>query len=38
MQRWLSFHSYNAPQLSDYYYLKLCNEIYDLLRDDDFPD
>ncbi len=38
MQRWLSFHSYNAPQLSDYYYLKLCNEIYNLLRDDDFPD
>ena len=38
MQRWLSFHSYNAPLQSDYYYLKLCNEIYNMLRDDDFPD
>ncbi len=38
MQRWLSFHFYNASQQSDYYYLKLCNEIYNRLRDDDFPD
>lgn len=38
MQRWLSFHFYNAPLQSDYYYLKLCNEIYNVLRDDDFPD
>jgi hypothetical protein len=38
MQRWLSFHFYNAPLQSDYYYLKLCNEIYNMLRDDNFPD
>ena len=38
MQRWLSFHFYSTPLQSDYYYLKLCNEIYNMLRDDDFPD
>ena len=38
MQRWLSFHFYNAPQQSDFYYLKICNEIYSMLRDDVFPD
>jgi hypothetical protein len=38
MQRRLSFHFYNAPLQSDYYYLKLCNEIYNIIRDDDFPD
>jgi hypothetical protein len=38
MQRWLSFHFYKAPQQSDYYYLKLCNEIYNIIREDDFPD
>jgi len=37
MQRWLAFHPYGAPQQSDFYYLKLCNEIYDLLRGNDFP-
>ena len=37
MQRWLAFHHYPSPQQSDFYYLKLCNEIYGLLRDDDFP-
>ena len=38
MQRWLSFHHYSSPQQSDFYYLKLCNEIYKTLEDDDFPD
>lgn len=38
MQRWLSFHSYSAPQQSDFYYLKLCNEIYTMLENEDFPD
>lgn len=37
MQRWLSFHPYPAPQQSDYYYLKLCNEIYKVLEYGDFP-
>jgi hypothetical protein len=38
MQRWLGFHPYDTPQQSDFYYLKLCNEIFELLRDEDFPD
>ena len=38
MQRWLSFHHYSAPQQSDFYYLKLCNEIFSMLEEDDFPD
>jgi hypothetical protein len=38
MQWWLSFHYYSAPLQSDYYYLEICNEIYSILRDDDFPD
>ena len=38
MKRWLSFHFYNAPQQSDFYYLKLCNEIFSMLEEDDFPD
>jgi len=38
MQRWLSFHPYEAPHQSDYYYLKLCNEIYKVLEYDVFPD
>jgi hypothetical protein len=38
MQRWLSFHPYPAPQQSDYYYLKLCNEIYKVLEYGEFPD
>ena len=38
MQRWLSFHPYNRAQHCDYYYLKLCNEVYDLFLDEDFPD
>jgi len=38
MKRWLSFHHYSSPQQSDFYYLKLCNEIYKMLEDDDFPD
>jgi hypothetical protein len=38
MQRWLSFHPYEMPHQSDYYYLKLCNEIYKVLEYDEFPD
>ncbi|KKK97483.1 hypothetical protein LCGC14_2652320, partial [marine sediment metagenome] len=38
MQKWLSFHHYSSPQQSDFYYLKLCNEIFSKLEDDDFPD
>jgi len=38
MQRWLSFHPYNRAQHCDHYYLKLCKEIYDLFRDENFPD
>ncbi len=38
MQRWLSFHHYSTPQQSDFYYLRLCNEIFSILRYDDFPD
>ena len=38
MQRWLSFHPYEMPHQSDYYYLKLCNEIYKILEYGEFPD
>ncbi len=31
-------HHYSTPLQSDFYYLKLCNEIYNMLEDDDFPD
>lgn len=38
MQKWLSFHPYEMPHQSDYYYLKLCNEIYNVLEYGEFPD
>jgi hypothetical protein len=38
MQRWLSFHPYEMPHQSDYYYLELCNEIYKVLGYGEFPD
>ncbi len=27
MQDWLEFHPYEKPYKSDFYYLKLCNEV-----------
>ena len=34
LEQWLSFHPYQRPVQSDYYYLKLSNEIYAILKDD----
>ena len=33
MKQWLSYHTYKAPQRSDFYYLNLCNEIYDIVME-----
>lgn len=38
IQRWLLFHPYNKAQQSDSYYLKLCNEIFNILKRDVYPD
>jgi len=34
MDQWLAFHPYMRLVQSDYYYLKLCNEFYAILKDD----
>ncbi len=34
LEQWLDFHPYMRPAQSDYYYLKLCNEFYAILKDD----
>ena len=36
MYRWLLFHPYSTPAPSDFYYLRLCNETYNLLEENAF--
>ena len=38
MDRWLSFHPYKNPSQSDFYYLKLCNEISNILEQPEYED
>jgi hypothetical protein len=33
IDRWLSFHPYSTPAPSDFYYLRLCNETFSLMKE-----
>ncbi len=37
LDRWLELHPYSKPAQSDFYYLRLCNEVYGIIKEYESP-